>query len=171
MQPKYNFLANVNDNVKKSIRETWIDLVMATDMKKHLGIVAQFKSRTSSRHANTGSGTSGRNTNTDSEGLHRVTLQMLVKIADLGHLASPRRLHRKWVSLLEEEMFRQGDLEKENNLTVSNFMDRNQNGISTSQCAFFEIIALPTFEAFANVFENTKVLHDRVRENYQSWLS
>ncbi len=28
---------------------------------------------------------------------------------DLGHLASPREVHRKWVAALEEEMFRQGD--------------------------------------------------------------
>ena len=171
MQPKYNFLTNVNNSVKKSIRETWIDLVMATDMKKHLGIVAQFKSRTSSRHANTGSGTSGKNTgNQDSESSHRITLQMLVKIADLGHLASPQKIHRKWVGLLEEELFRQGDLEREKNMTVSNFMDRKQDGISTSQCAFFEVIALPTFEAFAHVFEKTSVLYERVKENYQSWL-
>ena len=170
MQPKYNFLVNVNDNVKKSIRETWIDLVMATDMKKHLGIVSQFKSRTSSRHGNTGSGTSGKHTNQDSEGSHRITLQMVVKIADLGHLASPYRLHRKWVSLLEEELFRQGDMERERDMIVSDFMDRKREGISTSQCAFFEVIALPTFEAFANVFEKTNVLFERVRENYQSWL-
>ena len=170
MQPKYNFLVNVNDNVRKSIRETWIDLVMATDMKKHLGIVAQFKARTSSRHANTGSGTSGKHANQDSEGLHRITLQMLVKIADLGHLASPSKVHRKWVALLEEEMFRQGDLEREQNMTVSDFMDRTREGISTSQCVFFEVIALPTFEAFAHVFEKTNVLHERVKENYRSWL-
>ena len=169
MQPKYNFLTNVTDSVRKSIRETWIDLVMATDMKKHLGIVAQFKARTSSRHANTGSGTSGKQ-NQDSEGSHRITLQMLVKIADLGHLASPHKIHRKWVALLEEEFFRQGDMEREKNMTVSNFMDRKHEGISTSQCAFFEVIALPTFEAFAHVFEKTTVLLERVKENYQSWL-
>ena len=170
MQPKYNFLINVSDNVKKSIRETWIDLVMATDMKKHLGIVAQFKSRTSSRHANTGSGTSGKQMTQDSEGSHRITLQMLVKIADLGHLASPHKVHRKWVALLEEELFRQGDMEREKNMTVSNFMDRKHEGISTSQCAFFEVIALPTFEAFAHVFEKTHVLYERVKQNYHSWL-
>ena len=170
MQPKYNFLDKVSDSVKKSIRETWIELVMATDMKKHLGIVAQFKSRTMSRHTNTGSGTSGRDSLHDSEGSNRVTLQMIVKIADLGHLACSNALHRRWVSLLEEELFRQGDLEKREGLSVSTFMDRSQNGISKSQAAFFEVIALPTFETFANMFERTGILYERVKENYNEWL-
>jgi hypothetical protein len=173
LQSKYNFLANVNDGVKKSIREMWIDLVMATDMKKHLGIVAQFKSRTSSRHTNTGSGTSGIQTNCatqEIESTHRTTLQMLVKIADLGHLAAPLAMHKKWVALLEEEFFRQGDTERTNNIPVSAFMDREQKGISATQCTFFEIVALPTFEAFAHVFQNTGVLHQRVKANYENWI-
>lgn len=36
-------------------------------------------------------------------------IQMALKCADLGHLASPETVHRKWVQLLEEEMFRQVD--------------------------------------------------------------
>ncbi len=168
MQPKYNFLVNVNDNVKKSIRETWIDLVMATDMKKHLGIVAQFKARTSPRHATTGSNASG--AESGSESTNRIILKMLVKIADLGHLASPPRLHRRWVTLLEEEQFRQGDVERSENMSVSSFMDRTQDGISKSQPAFFEVIALPTFEAFSTVFDRTNILYERVKENYESWM-
>lgn len=170
MQPKYNFLDRVSASVKKSIRETWIDLVMATDMKKHLGIVSQFKSRTISRHTNTGSGTSGRDSLHDSESSNRVTLQMLVKIADLGHLSSPHAQHCKWVALLEEELFRQGDFERSRGLSVSTFMDRSQDGISKSQPAFFEVIALPTFEIFCRMFERTNILYDRVKQNYDMWV-
>ena len=32
---------------------------------------------------------------------------MVLKWADIGHLASPREVHIQWVDLLEEEMFRQ----------------------------------------------------------------
>ena len=34
-------------------------------------------------------------------------LQVALKCSDLGHLASSETVHRKWVQLLEEEMFRQ----------------------------------------------------------------
>ena len=58
---------------------------------------------------------------------------MALKCADLGHLASPQRVHRKWVHLLEEEMFRQGDLEKARGYPVSPLMDRDKGGITKSQ--------------------------------------
>lgn len=62
-----------------------------------------------------------------------VPSQVALKCADLGHLASPRPVHRKWVCFLEEEFFRQGDSEKENQLSVSPLMDRDKNGITKSQ--------------------------------------
>ena len=36
-----------------------------------------------------------------------VTLQMLVKCADIGHLAAAPRTHKRWATQLEEEFFRQ----------------------------------------------------------------
>lgn len=34
-------------------------------------------------------------------------LQMLLKCADIGHLAAPSALHKRWAYQLEEEFFRQ----------------------------------------------------------------
>ena len=36
-------------------------------------------------------------------------MQMSLKCADLGHLASPKHVHRKWVQKLEEEVRGQGE--------------------------------------------------------------
>ena len=59
--------------------------------------------------------------------------QMAMKCADLGHLASAKSVHLKWVHALEEEMFRQGDLEKQRGYPVSPLMDRTKTGITKSQ--------------------------------------
>ena len=58
---------------------------------------------------------------------------MAMKCADLGHLSSARHVHLKWVRLLEEEMFRQGDLERQKGYPVSPLMDRSKVGITRSQ--------------------------------------
>ena len=58
---------------------------------------------------------------------------MAMKCADLGHLASAEKVHLQWVSLLEEEMFRQGDMEKAKGYPVSPLMDRSKTGITRSQ--------------------------------------
>ena len=59
--------------------------------------------------------------------------QMALKCSDLGHLASDWPVHRKWVAALEEEMFRQGDREKDKGYAVSPLMDRDKAGITKSQ--------------------------------------
>ena len=94
---------------------------------------------------------------------------MIMKLADLGHLAAPLPIHLRWVSLLEEELFRQGDLELERGLAVSQFADRCRLGISTSQIGFFETVGLPTFEAFTAVFPEVDSFTSQVRSNYKHW--
>ena len=64
--------------------------------------------------------------------------QVALKCADLGHLSSPRDVHMKWVRLLEEEFFRQGDSEKASGLSVSPLMDREKNGITMSQVSLLK---------------------------------
>ncbi|KAK9862771.1 hypothetical protein WJX84_008507 [Apatococcus fuscideae] len=61
--------------------------------------------------------------------------QMVMKCADIGHLTQPRDIHRAWVSSLEEEFFRQGDLEKGNDLPASPLMDRSKSGITQTQAS------------------------------------
>ena len=59
---------------------------------------------------------------------------MALKWADLGHLASPLEVHQMWVHRLEEEMFLQGDKERQRSLPISPLMDRSSGkGITKSQ--------------------------------------
>ena len=59
---------------------------------------------------------------------------MVLKCADIGHLASAPRMHKRWAYQLEEEFFRQGDLERACGLPLSPLMDRQtQGGMTRSQ--------------------------------------
>ena len=64
---------------------------------------------------------------------HSRKLQMALKCADLGHLSAGREVHAKWVGLLQEEFFCQGDREREHGLPISPLMDRSKPGITKSQ--------------------------------------
>lgn len=66
-------------------------------------------------------------------------LQMALKCADLGHLAAPWAVHQKWVAALEEELFRQGDNEKQLQMLVSPLMDRTKGGITKSQVSQLDL--------------------------------
>ena len=45
--------------------------------------------------------------------------QGAIKVADIGHLYAELSVHIEWSERLEEEMWRQGDVEKERNMKVS----------------------------------------------------
>ena len=56
-------------------------------------------------------------------------MQCALKAADIGHLALPWDQHKVWAALLQEEFFRQGDIEHKAGMPVSALMDRD-NGSS-----------------------------------------
>lgn len=95
-----------------------------------------------------------------------------MKCADIGHLAASQVLHQKWASLLEEELFRQGDAEKESGtMAISALMDRTKGGVTRSQVGFFNIVGVPLLKAYTEVFEDAVPLLDAALENLHYWES
>ncbi|KAG2433962.1 hypothetical protein HYH02_012506 [Chlamydomonas schloesseri] len=64
-----------------------------------------------------------------------LALQIALKAADIGHLAGALPVHCRWLGVLEEEFFRQGDRERALGLPISPLFDRTKQGVSKSQGA------------------------------------
>ena len=99
-----------------------------------------------------------------------MNFQIVLKCADLGHLASSEQVHLQWVTLLEEEMFRQGDLEKAKGYKVSPLMDRDLEGITKSQPGFFNFIVFPLYRAMAAALPTVQPMLAQVESNYAMWV-
>ena len=97
----------------KRIRKVMITTVLATDMSKHFPDLGLLKSRMSSDEFDPES-------EKDKEKLHN----LMFHLADISNPTKNWGLCRKWTDLLYFEFFAQGDLEKQNNFPVSQFMDR-----------------------------------------------
>ncbi|MEW5305806.1 MAG: hypothetical protein WDW36_008323 [Sanguina aurantia] len=100
-----------------------------------------------------------------------LSIQMALKLADLGHLSAPLHVHLRWVAALEEEFFRQGDAEKACGLPVSPLFDRTLPGVTKSQVGFFDVVVLPAFKNFSCVFPGSKPMLAAVQANHRHWKS
>ena len=60
-------------------------------------------------------------------------LQNMVHCADLSNPTKPLELYRRWVDLIMEEFFRQGDKERANGIDISPMCDRHSATIEKSQ--------------------------------------
>ncbi|GIL88899.1 hypothetical protein Vretifemale_16705, partial [Volvox reticuliferus] len=98
-----------------------------------------------------------------------LSLQVVLKVADLGHLAEELDVHKRWLSALEEEFFLQGDQERERGLPISPLFDRDKQGVSKSQVGFFEFVALPMAHALTSAFPGVQPMMDCLISNYRHW--
>jgi len=96
-------------------------------------------------------------------------LQVAMKCADIGHLALDWETHVRWVRLLEEEFFRQGDREAEAGLPVSFLMDRCKPGATATQVGFFDVVVLPLFQALACAAPRAAPALASVEANHRRW--
>lgn len=115
---------------RKQWRDFVVELVLSTDLGRHFGILAEFRSKTASNSI------SGFIESLTAEAVNGVPLptqredrlllsKILIKVADVSNPSKRFDIYSKWLSLVMEEFWRQGDREKELGLPISPFMDRS----------------------------------------------
>ncbi|GLC41501.1 hypothetical protein PLESTB_001004600 [Pleodorina starrii] len=100
-----------------------------------------------------------------------LSLQMVIKAADLGHLGEELDVHKRWLNSLEEEFFRQGDKERQLGIPISPLFDRAKQGVSKSQVGFYDFVALPMVHALCSVFPGTQPLMTCFLGNYNHYTT
>lgn len=101
-------------------------------------------------------------------------LENLVHCADLSNPTKPLPLYKRWVALLMEEFFQQGDKERENGMDISPMCDRHNATIEKSQVGFIDYIVHPLWETWGDlVHPDAQDILDTLEENrdyYQSMI-
>ena len=107
-----------------------IDMVLATDMSKHMSLLADLKTMVETKKV-AGSGVLLLDNYSD-----RIqVLQNLIHCCDLSNPTKPLPLYTEWVDRLMEESFKQGDKEREQGLEISPLCDRNT--VNVAKCQVF----------------------------------
>ena len=96
-------------------------------------------------------------------------LDYFIHSADLAHNTKLFEISLKWVELLSEEFWLQGDKEKSMGLTVSFLCDRKDTNVPSSQVNFIRGFIIPTFEVLINIFPTLSYTVENANRNMNEW--
>ena len=154
----------------KTIRKRMIGNILATDMANHGKIMTVIKSKLSINLAENKQQFELLSGNEKTKFEEQQSLfDFMIHAADLAHNTKLFNISLKWVELLSEEFWLQGDKEKSLKLPVSFLCDRESYNIPKSQVGFIKGFIIPTFDCLVNVFPSLKYTLDNAKTNINRW--
>jgi hypothetical protein len=140
-----NFIERLDKEKKRELRETIIELVLATDLSGHFSYLTSFKKKLLD--------TLTCNTREDK----LLLMQMMIKCCDVSNPTKSRNIYKEWMNRVMSEFFSQGDKEKQLNMTVSPFCNRENANKFSCQKGFIDFVAAPIFEAVGEYISKYQV--------------
>lgn len=134
-KPGNNFIERLDTEKKRELREAIIEMVLATDLSKHFSYLTSFKKKLLD--------TLTCNSRDD----RMLLMQMLIKCCDVSNPTKCREIYKGWLNRVMSEFFSQGDREKQLNVPVSPFCNRDNSNAFSCQKGFIDFVAAPIFEA------------------------
>uniref|UniRef100_A0A3P9P6C4 Phosphodiesterase n=1 Tax=Poecilia reticulata TaxID=8081 RepID=A0A3P9P6C4_POERE len=160
---------NLSKKQKDSLRKMVIDMVLATDMSKHMNFLADMKTMVETKKV-----TSLGVLLLDNYSDRIQVLQNMVHCADLSNPTKPLELYRKWTDRIMVEFFTQGDRERDKGMEISPMCDKHNASIEKSQVGFIDYIVHPLWETWADlVHPDAQDILDTLEDNrewYQSMI-
>ncbi|OMJ70238.1 hypothetical protein SteCoe_31836 [Stentor coeruleus] len=159
-----DILANLPKDMGVLVRALIIEMILATDMAKHFDLIGKLKAKMINSPS----------INLTSADQRNEIMKIITKASDVGHAAKCQELHQKWTSLVCEEFFMQGDMEKAQGLPISMYCDREKTDIAKSQSGFIKNIVLPIYETLNQCLNSSEIKEkciDQLEQNMKSWES
>ncbi|NWS64041.1 PDE4C phosphodiesterase, partial [Chunga burmeisteri] len=184
---------NLSKKQRQSLRKMAIDMVLATDMSKHMNLLADLKTMVETKKV-----TSLGVLLLDNYSDRIQVLQNMVHCADLSNPTKPLELYRQWTDRIMVEFFHQGDREREKGMEISPMCDKHTASVEKSQVGqwrgdgvgatgpgwglssafpqvgFIDFIAHPLWETWADlVHPDAQEILDTLEDNrewYQSMI-
>ncbi|XP_069377875.1 3',5'-cyclic-AMP phosphodiesterase 4C-like isoform X5 [Paralichthys olivaceus] len=160
---------NLSKKLRESLRKMVIDMVLATDMSKHMNFLADMKTMVETKKV-----TSLGVLLLDNYSDRIQVLQNMVHCADLSNPTKPLELYRQWTDRIMVEFFTQGDRERDKGMEISPMCDKHNASIEKSQVGFIDYIVHPLWETWADlVHPDAQDILDTLEDNrewYQSMI-
>ncbi|ODM89705.1 High affinity cAMP-specific and IBMX-insensitive 3',5'-cyclic phosphodiesterase 8B [Orchesella cincta] len=191
--PRVNIFKNLDGNTYKVVRQSVIDMVLATEMTKHFEHLSKFVNvftkpllkEAAASGCGGGGGGSGADggtldvtpvTPTEPDISTLITSdnvilvkRMLIKCADVSNPTRPLKLCVEWANRIAEEYFRQTEEEIARGLpVVMPMFDRKSCSIPKSQAGFVDYFVADMYEAWDAFIDVPEVI-EHMKYNYDYW--
>ncbi|OAF71378.1 hypothetical protein A3Q56_00851 [Intoshia linei] len=140
-----NFIKSFSISEKSKFRRTVIDIVLATDMSKHMNLLSEMTTFLETKvEKNSEISLTKYNEKI-------IVLKNLVHCADLGNPTMELPVYQHWVKAIMAELFSQGDIEKSLGMTTSPMCDRETASIEMNQISFINVIVIPIWDIWSQL--------------------
>jgi len=157
---EYNIFKEMTPQAQTTVRDTILEMVLATDMGNHGKYFGAFRRRLGEQ-----------NNDWTSKDDVNLALAMSIKMADISNCGRPNKLYLEWAKNIATEFYNQGDAEVANALSVSPFMDRTKDKeeFPRGQMSFMSFVVIPMFEAITELFPPVEQALQHCTENKEYW--
>ena len=162
--PRFNFLVHLERAEFKRFRYLIIEAILATDLKRHFEILAEFNAKVNDADA------PGIDWTNETDRL--LAMQMCIKLADINGPCKVHNIHVQWTHRIAEEFYEQvfettsldffdqivynvrcagrsqGDEEAALGMPISPYMDRNNPQLAKLQESFINHLVAPLCNAY-----------------------
>ena len=160
-----NIFANLTQEDEDQIYIYLRDLILATDLAVH-GIILKSltdRKKVLAKYVKAGSPVGMMDED------RKLIMVSLMKCADLSNEVRENNMSKNWAKLVMEEFFAQSSLERQLNLPVTPFMDKEKIIITKEQINFIEKLCLPLYTQLAQVFPEIETCCHQLESNRNSW--
>lgn len=129
-----------------------ISSVLNTDLSKHFSLVTGLKTKL------------GNNFPTDSMDDKVLITSVTIRICDQFKVVRGMSTFFKWMDAMFEEFYKQGDMEKQLDLPISKFMDRENTNKEKAFSNYLNVICRPLFSTYLILINDDDIYGAVVRE-------
>ena len=176
-----NIFEKLSTQDYKKIRKKMISEILATDMAIHGKILNNIRSKIPDHLLQEKNDNKNDNkikkfelisdinneetTNEEKQAL----FDYFIHSADLGHNTKIFDISLKWVELLSNEFWLQGDKEKKMNLNISFLCERDTTNVPKSQVGFIGGFIIPTYNFLVIMFPTLGYTVENAKNNLNKW--
>ena len=150
-----NIFEGIDKDKYKIMRKQIINCVLSTDMARH-SISVEFLKKCLKED------------NKPEENDKQDYMNVIIHTSDISNPTKIFDIYLNWAKLVVEEFYDQGD--KEKNLGLKCFCDRNKVTIYQNQLGFIDYIEMPFFSLVAKAFPKLDFLFENLNNNKQTIL-